>query len=161
MDTLNEKEIRVLRYLVETAEKIQDSHRNGEIYYDKELSSTAYGWHNTKFPPEYREYILTKRDGEPKKSEYDFYYLFMNVCEMIYGSALPFRLFLRGETWKLEMEACMIEWDNNTSKVLLKLIRRCTCRKNFERIKTIEDLEQTSEWIQIQQQYKKCVKSGK
>lgn len=150
----NNKELRVLRYVMNTVDEIEKAHNHKRIFFEQELTSVGYGWHNTRFPPEYREYILKKTTNHPICKEYDLYYLFMNACEIVYGSALPFSFFLRGEIKQQEIKDCMTDWDDHTAKALLNLIRKCTRIIPSKRIMRIEDLKETPEWLQIQQRYK-------
>lgn len=153
MDTLNEKEIRVLRYLIETAYKIRDSHKKGNIYFEKELSMTAYGWHNIKFPPEYREYTLTKRRGRPICKEYDYYYLFMEVSELIYEDSSPLNRVLRSEVGKKRLKKSLAGWDDEVIRTLFLLIKKGISKKPEDRISNYEELAQMSEWSLVQKRY--------
>ena len=153
MDTLNEKEIRVLRYLVETIYRIRDCHNKGDIYYKKELSSIAYGWHNIKFPPEYREYTLSKKRGKPLCKEYDFYYLFMAVSELIHDDFESLSRVLRSEIRKKKLEKSLAGWDSELTKAILLLIRNGTARNPVNRINNYDDMIHLPEWELIQKKY--------
>lgn len=139
----------VIQYMIETAYKIRDCHIEGNIYFEKELLLTAYGWHNNKFPPEYREYTLTKKRGKAICKEYDFYYLFMEVSELIHEDLASLNRVLRSEVRKKRLKNSLTGWDDEVVRALFKLIRKGTARKPENRIRNYEELVQMPEWSLI------------
>lgn len=154
------EEILTIQYLVENVQRIEASRSIGEMYFEEELKDIGYGWHNMKFPIEYREYLLTRTKGRPLSEDYELYYLFMDIKERILEEDLSARFYLRDGDWKNEVKAKTKEWNPEVQQCIIDLISKCTRRQASERIKDPDCLRKTSEWIFLEKNYLALKEAG-
>ena len=119
-----------LMNLLNIIEKMQSIHEKGGTCCDRleEWKRPVYGWHNARFPPEYRQCCLSGKRFAMDAS-CDLYYVMACFYEKVTGRSAPHNFeFVR--SWKSCILDCLKGWEQEEQKAVIAMIANCTKRKD-------------------------------
>lgn len=120
--------------LLRDIEQMQKIHEKGETCCDQseEWKTHVCGWHNSRFPPEYRQCCLNGKEFEMNAS-CDLYYFMSCYYEKISGCKAPYNFELV-HSWKKSVLISLKDWDAAEQKAVIAMIADCTRWKKEQRI---------------------------
>lgn len=123
-------------------ENMQRIHAKGETCFDKqnEWKNPVCGWHNSRFPPEYRQCCLNGKEFEMDAS-CDLYYFMSRYYEHITGCKAPYN-FEIVRSWKKDVLSSLRNWDAAEKNAVIAMIAGCTRWQRGRRIQDAKKLLQ-------------------
>lgn len=132
-----------MRELLEDLTKMRAIHRTGGACCEKceEWKNSIYGWHNSRFPPEYRLNCL--RGGEFRADpSCDLYYKMACYYERATGQKAPYNFEL-DRVWRDCLTDCFAKQGLRIENAAAKMIAGCTRWKSQRRMRDAGELLET------------------